>query len=107
MKKVNMVVVVVIPLVVMAVIVGAVFAYKYLGQPSATTKAAAPTNASVQYNPYNEMEKASGGGGLNAMTATESVSVGDNTDLNAELQETLDDGGKSDLDAIVNEAATL
>lgn len=101
-----MVLVVVIPLVVMAVIVGAVFAYKYLGQPAATTKAASPESTQVQYNPYDDTVKSGETGGLNTLAAPEAGTAAE-TDLNAELEQSLDDGGKSDLDAITKDAAAL
>ncbi len=108
MKKTNMLVVVVIPLLVMAVIVGAVFAYKLLGQPAPTTKAASPDSASVPYNPYTDSVTSGNGGGLNTVTATSGDSAAKaDTDLNAELEQTTDDGGKSDLDAIAKDAASL
>lgn len=104
--KVNMTLVVLIPLVIVVILVGGVLAYRYMG-PTAQANPATPGYTGA-YNPYESATGASAGGlGTVSGNREASGTAAAGTDLEAELRTTVDDGGQDDFQQLEKDAATL
>lgn len=100
MKKIPFIL---IPAIVVIVIVGAVLGYRMFTVVPSTTQPAQFPNSVGNSQAKNPATPLGGLSGNVSPTPTPATAA----DLNKELNSTVDDGGKSDLDALTQEASGL